>query len=115
MKDRPGRWLIANSIISHHNLLNILTINFLTAFEKSIRFSKLVASPELRSNFIQSTIRFLREHKFDGIDLDWEYPSYRDGSSQDDKDRYATLIKVRLASERIRSFFLSFFLSMCIR
>lgn len=58
------------------------------------RFSKLVASPELRANFVQSTIRFLREHKFDGLDLDWEYPGYRDGSSHDDKDRYATLIKV---------------------
>lgn len=58
------------------------------------RFSKLVASPELRQNFVASTIRFLREHKFDGLDLDWEYPGYREGSSHEDRDRYAQLIKV---------------------
>lgn len=58
------------------------------------RFSKLVASAELRANFIQSTVRFLREHKFDGLDLDWEYPGYRDGSSPDDRHNYAALIKV---------------------
>lgn len=58
------------------------------------RFSKLVASAELRAKFIESAIRFLREHKFDGLDLDWEYPAYRDGSSQEDKERYAALIKV---------------------
>lgn len=58
------------------------------------RFSKLVASPELRQNFVASTIRFLREHQFDGLDLDWEYPGYRDGSSHEDRERYAQLIKV---------------------
>jgi chitinase len=60
----------------------------------TLRFSKLVASAELRANFVASTIRFLREHRFDGIDLDWEYPGYRDGSSPDDRERYAQLIKV---------------------
>jgi len=63
-------------------------------FAQMHRFSKLVSSPELRANFIASTIRFLREHHFDGLDLDWEYPAYRDGSSSEDRARYAQLIKV---------------------
>lgn len=58
------------------------------------RFSKLVASPELRQTFIKSVMKFLREHNFDGLDMDWEYPGFRDGSSSDDKEGYSQLIKV---------------------
>lgn len=57
-------------------------------------FSKLVASDELRQTFIRSAVRFLREHNFDGLDLDWEYPGFRDGSAPEDKEGYAQLIKV---------------------
>lgn len=39
--------------------------------EGSKRFSKLVANIDLRSNFIKSVLKFLREHNFDGIDFDW--------------------------------------------
>ena len=39
--------------------------------EGSKRFSKLVANNDLRSNFIKSVLKFLREHNFDGIDFDW--------------------------------------------
>lgn len=35
------------------------------------RFSKLVATPELRFIFIKSAMKFLRDHSFDGIDFDW--------------------------------------------
>ena len=39
--------------------------------EGSKRFSKLVASEDLRYTFIKSAMKFLREHNFDGIDFDW--------------------------------------------
>jgi GH18 family chitinase len=39
--------------------------------EGSTRFSPLVASAERRSQLVKNSIKFLRQNKFDGLDLDW--------------------------------------------
>ncbi|XP_076330940.1 uncharacterized protein LOC143236526 [Tachypleus tridentatus] len=61
--------------------------------EGSSRFSKLVADHVNRERFIRSAIRFLREYGFDGLELDWEYPGFRDGGSDDDRYGYGQLIR----------------------
>ena len=63
-------------------------------------FSKMVATNSSRQEFTMSTIKFLRDHKFDGIDMDWEYPANR-GSSPEDKQKFGELLKVRLKSKLI--------------
>lgn len=47
-----------------------------------------------QEEFITSTIDFLRQRDFDGIDLDFEYPGAR-GSGEGDKWKFAQLVKVR--------------------
>jgi len=60
--------------------------------EGSAKYSAMAASPQNRKAFIDSVIAFIREHKFDGLDLDWEYPAKR-GGKPEDKKNFVTLCK----------------------
>ncbi|CAG2170536.1 unnamed protein product, partial [Oppiella nova] len=39
-----------------------------------IKFSRVVNSADLRRKFIANVIPYIQKYKFDGLDLDWEYP-----------------------------------------
>ena len=62
--------------------------------EGSRRFSQLVEDPARRRTFIKSAIKFLRQYNFDGLDLDWEYPTQRDGGRPQDRRNYAKFVSV---------------------
>ena len=52
-------------------------------------FSKMTATAEGRSEFVRTTVEFLRKYSFDGLDVDWEYPKAKD------KQNLVSLIQVR--------------------
>jgi chitinase len=54
----------------------------------------MLSSPANRSQFIQTSITYLRERNFDGLDLHFEYPA-SGASPLDDKYRYTLLVQAR--------------------
>eukprot|EP00090_Calanus_glacialis_P000625 TRINITY_DN1040_c0_g1_i1.p1 TRINITY_DN1040_c0_g1~~TRINITY_DN1040_c0_g1_i1.p1 ORF type:complete len:1056 (-),score=204.14 TRINITY_DN1040_c0_g1_i1:2491-5658(-) len=58
-------------------------------------FQKLTENIFRMNGFVYDSIEFMRTHKFDGLDIDWEYPR-----GPDDKASFVSLIKeLRLAIE----------------
>ncbi|KAM8711663.1 hypothetical protein ACLKA7_012213 [Drosophila subpalustris] len=60
--------------------------------EGSAKYSAMAADPAKRSRFISSALAFIRQHGFDGLDLDWEYPGQRGGRPHD-KQNFVTLLR----------------------
>ena len=59
----------------------------------SVPYSNMAATPTSRREFIDSSIKFLRDNNFDGLDLDWEYPARRGGAAAD-YNNFASLTEV---------------------
>ncbi|KAK3089326.1 hypothetical protein FSP39_002736 [Pinctada imbricata] len=59
----------------------------------SAPFSRMVSTDATRRDFATNAVKFLRDHGFDGLDIDWEYPANR-GSPAGDKAKFVELMKV---------------------
>ncbi|XP_064539452.1 probable chitinase 2 [Drosophila montana] len=60
--------------------------------EGSKNYSTLVANAQQRGHFVKQVTSFVRKYNFDGLDLDWEYPTQRGGTPQD-RENFVALTK----------------------
>lgn len=60
--------------------------------EGSEKYSQMAGDPARRRHFVETALQFVTKYRFDGLDLDWEYPGKRGGAAED-KDNFILLIK----------------------
>lgn len=56
-------------------------------------YGSIIFCIEFSYKIFYEILQFLRQNKFDGLDLDWEYPAFRDGGKPKDRDNYARLVQ----------------------
>lgn len=52
----------------------------------------MAANATMRSKFVRQVTTFIRKYNFDGLDLDWEYPTQRDGKPID-RENFLQMVK----------------------
>jgi len=60
--------------------------------EGSIKYSQMAATQVGRDFFADSVVTFLKKYNFDGLSVDWEYPTQR-GGYPEDKENYSLLLE----------------------
>lgn len=65
--------------------------------EGSKKYSEMAADPSRRKKFVKKALEFVQRFNFDGLDLDWEYPTQRDGKPAD-RENFSKLV-MELKSE----------------
>ncbi|KAI1320533.1 hypothetical protein EDD11_000495 [Mortierella claussenii] len=95
--DKPTRDLPAYKEI---NALKAKNPNLRTAITiggwdmNMAHYSEMVSTREKRQKFIKSAMAFVREHGFDGLDFDWEYPSDKKRGGHDaDPENFVTFMR----------------------
>lgn len=62
--------------------------------EGSEKYSAMASSAATRETFADSVVEFLDKFNFDGLDIDWEYPSTRGGDLANDKENLNHLLRL---------------------
>jgi chitinase len=60
--------------------------------EGSIKYSQMAATQVGRDFFADSVVTFVKKYNFDGLDVDWEYPTQR-GGAPEDKENFSLLLE----------------------
>ena len=76
------------SLVDNAHVWGVKVMVSIGGWTLSENFPKIAADPVKRARFASECVRSLNEYKFDGIDIDWEYPGYAEhkGTPEDKKN-----------------------------
>ena len=89
-----GGWAFNDPGPTRHEFHNIVSTSSKSTPRYSILSDSIVYFAGARKRFIDSVLSYLKKYGFDGIDIDYEYPTAEDrGGSPEDTDNYLALVK----------------------
>ncbi|KAF5280199.1 hypothetical protein FQA39_LY18116 [Lamprigera yunnana] len=68
--------------------------------DASNTFSLMAMTEDSRRLFIDSSLKFITKYGFDGIDIDWEYPTKKGGKPEDRKNLSLLLKEMRIEFDK---------------
>lgn len=80
------------SLIDRAHVWGVKVMVSIGGWTLSENFPKVAADPEKRRYFAEQCVSLLRRYKFDGIDIDWEYPGYEAHKGTPEDKRNFTLL-----------------------
>jgi len=80
-KPQPA-YFINTSLIDQAHVWGVKVMPSIGGWSYSENFSEIAAYPERRARFASQCVFLLKNFKFDGIDIDWEFPNYAEHKGQ---------------------------------
>lgn len=85
---KPQPAYFANtSLIDFSHLWGVKVMVSIGGWTLSDNFPGIAADPKKTKRFVDECVRIIKEYQFDGIDIDWEYPCYKEHSGRPDVDK----------------------------
>jgi len=76
------------------NLAGVKVLPSIGGWSDLTYFPAIAADPVKRQTFVQNCLSLIQTYKFNGIDLDWEYPGYApNGGTQADAPNFTSLLQ----------------------
>ncbi len=84
----------STSLVSKAHSQGVKVLISVGGWTLSHHFSSIAASPEKRRRFARSCNEMIRVYDIDGIDIDWEYPGFKEtGGSAADRQNFTLLLR----------------------